>query len=161
MDSNKGYIYALHYQWLNGIYDPVVRLTTRETAVKRAIIELLPVLASGELLDVASGSGTLTRATRIARPGCVVRGCRRAGLNLCFYILYRHIVRQSDLIVGAAICLAVVAVGLHFVAVSHVSIRFIIVMMAPGSVPTPATIHCSVGNVLDFQVCTIRGYRRR
>ena len=74
MASNKGYIHALHYQWLNGLYDPVVRLTTRETTVKQAIIELLPVLTSGELLDVASGSGTLTRATRIARPGCGVRG---------------------------------------------------------------------------------------
>ncbi len=74
MASDAVYIHALRYQWLNRLYDPVVRLTTRETAVKQALVELLPPIEHGEYLDLACGTGTLTRAIKAAVPNGAVRG---------------------------------------------------------------------------------------
>ena len=74
MTSDAVYIHALRYQWLNRLYDPVVRFTTRETAVKQALIELLPPVEHGEFLDLACGTGTLTRAIKSAVPDGTVRG---------------------------------------------------------------------------------------
>ena len=74
MTSDAVYIHALRYQWLNRLYDPVVRFTTRETAVKQAMIELLPPVEHGEFLDLACGTGTLTRAIKSAVPDGTVRG---------------------------------------------------------------------------------------
>ncbi len=74
MASDTVYIHALRYQWLNRLYDPVVRLTTRETAVKQALIGLLSPVTQGELLDLACGTGTLTRAIKSAIPAYTVRG---------------------------------------------------------------------------------------
>jgi len=74
MASGAVYIHALRYQWLNCLYDPVVRVTTRETAVKQALIGLLPPIEHGEFLDLACGTGTLTRAIKSAVPDAAVRG---------------------------------------------------------------------------------------
>ena len=74
MASNTVYIHAIRYQWLNRFYDPLARLTTRETAVKRALIELLPPVTQGELLDLACGTGTLMHAIKSALPAYTVRG---------------------------------------------------------------------------------------
>ena len=38
METDK-YIPALRFDWLTTIYDPIVRLTTRETAFKTALIK--------------------------------------------------------------------------------------------------------------------------
>jgi len=72
--SNNGYIHALRYQWLNRLYDPIVRLTTRESAVKQALVSLLPTATQGKLLDLACGTGTLTCAIKAALSGYVVYG---------------------------------------------------------------------------------------
>ena len=74
MASNTGYIYALRYQWLNRLYDPLVRLTTRESAIKQALVRLLPTATQGALLDLACGTGTLTCAIKSAQPAYVVHG---------------------------------------------------------------------------------------
>lgn len=58
--KNENYIPALSYDWLTPFYDPVVRLTTREGAVKKALIEQSNVEAASRVLDLACGTGTLT-----------------------------------------------------------------------------------------------------
>ena len=74
MARDTTYIHALRYQWLNRFYDPVVRLTTRESAVKLALLRLLPSATQGALLDLACGTGTLTRAIKSTAPAYTVRG---------------------------------------------------------------------------------------
>lgn len=53
------YIPALSYDWLTRIYDPLVRLTTREIAFKRTLIEQADIQAGQRVLDLACGTGTL------------------------------------------------------------------------------------------------------
>ncbi len=71
--QQKSYIHALRFQWLNRLYDPVVRCTTRETLIKTLLVEQIPA-ATGKLLDIASGTGTLTRAIKAAHPDYDVTG---------------------------------------------------------------------------------------
>ncbi len=73
MASDSAYIHAVRYQWLNWLYDPLVRLTTREAAVKSRLIDLLPQ-DGGRLLDLACGSGTLARAIKQHNPAYRVMG---------------------------------------------------------------------------------------
>jgi ubiquinone/menaquinone biosynthesis C-methylase UbiE len=73
MTSDSTYIHALRFPWLNWLYDPLVRLTTREAAVKARLIDLLPQDGSN-LLDLACGSGTLARAIKQHNPVYRVMG---------------------------------------------------------------------------------------
>lgn len=54
------YIPALKYHALTGLYDNVVRLTTRETVFKAALVDLANPQPGEQLLDVGCGTGTLT-----------------------------------------------------------------------------------------------------
>ena len=38
-DARKEYIYVLKYRWLTPLYDPILRLTLRERAFKKALVE--------------------------------------------------------------------------------------------------------------------------
>ena len=73
MDSDSAYLHALRYQLLNWLYDPLVRLTTREAAVKSRLIDFLPQ-DGGSLLDLACGSGTLAGAIKQHNPAYRVMG---------------------------------------------------------------------------------------
>ncbi len=73
MASDPAYIHALRYQWLNWFYDPLVRLTTREAAVKARLIDFLPQ-DGGNLLDLACGSGTLAGEIKQHNPAYRVMG---------------------------------------------------------------------------------------
>ena len=53
------YIPALGYDWLTRVYDPLVRLTTREITFKRALIDQADIHAGQRVLDLACGTGTL------------------------------------------------------------------------------------------------------
>ncbi|MBA3694276.1 MAG: class I SAM-dependent methyltransferase [Acidobacteria bacterium] len=53
------YIPALSYDWLTAVYDPVVRLTTREIAFKKALVEQVRIVPFNRVLDLACGTGTL------------------------------------------------------------------------------------------------------
>jgi SAM-dependent methyltransferase len=53
------YVPALGFGWLTSIYDPVVQLTTRDSFVKRRIIEHACFDDGMKVLDLASGTGTL------------------------------------------------------------------------------------------------------
>lgn len=57
--SNDHYVPALGYDWLTRYYDIVVRVTTRERAFKRALIEQASIEAGSHVLDLACGTGTL------------------------------------------------------------------------------------------------------
>ena len=54
------YVPALGFSWLTSIYDPVVQLTTRDTLVKRNLIEHADFDDGMKVLDLASGTGTLS-----------------------------------------------------------------------------------------------------
>jgi ubiquinone/menaquinone biosynthesis C-methylase UbiE len=73
MGKQERYIHALRYSWLNAIYDPVVALTTRERLAREAIIDQIPRSAES-ILDLASGTGTLSRAIGRALPAAQVHG---------------------------------------------------------------------------------------
>ena len=71
--TSQPYIHALRYRWLNALYDPLVAATTREKHVKAKLISCLPGNLNA-VLDVASGTGTLTRAIKNSFPATRVFG---------------------------------------------------------------------------------------
>ena len=73
LNERHRYIHALRYRWLNAVYDPVVALTTRDWRVRQEILRRIPTTAAS-ILDVASGTGTLSRAVSRALPLAQVHG---------------------------------------------------------------------------------------
>ncbi len=53
------FIPALRYDGLTRLYDPLIRLTTRETAFKRRLVEIAYVQSNHRVLDLGCGTGTL------------------------------------------------------------------------------------------------------
>lgn len=72
--KNEKYIPALSYDLLTPFYDPVVRLTTRENAFKKALIEQSNIKAASRVLDLACGTGTLSLMIKTAAPQAEVVG---------------------------------------------------------------------------------------
>jgi SAM-dependent methyltransferase len=72
--EKERYVPALGHDRLTFLYDPVVRLTTRETAFKRALIEQARLKAGQRVLDLACGTGTLAVALRRLHPRVEVVG---------------------------------------------------------------------------------------
>ena len=72
--SAPKYIPALRFDWLTVVYDPVLRLTTRETAFKTALVKQIDVESGGRALDLACGTGTLTMMVKNAYPETAVFG---------------------------------------------------------------------------------------
>ncbi|MGH8506848.1 MAG: class I SAM-dependent methyltransferase [Stenotrophobium sp.] len=72
--ATERYIPALGYHWLTGLYDPVVRLTTRESAFKPALVAQANLRAGDRVLDLACGTATLTLAAKRAQPGAELHG---------------------------------------------------------------------------------------
>ena len=72
--SSNEFIPALGYAWLTGIYDPVVRLTTRERVFKHALLAQADLRAPMKVLDLACGTGTLAIQAKQANPGCEITG---------------------------------------------------------------------------------------
>jgi len=68
------YTPALGYDFLTSLYDPVVRLTTRERTFKRALIKQANVCGNHRVLDLGSGTGTLTLWIKEAHPVARVTG---------------------------------------------------------------------------------------
>lgn len=68
------YIPALAYRWLTPLYDPVVRLTTREGAFKAALLAQARLQPGQRVLDLACGTATLTLAARHAQPAADITG---------------------------------------------------------------------------------------
>jgi ubiquinone/menaquinone biosynthesis C-methylase UbiE len=93
------YIPPLRYRVLTRLYDPLVRLTTRESAFKRALLAQVEADRPRRVLDLGCGTGTLTIAIAKALPGATVTGldadaealeiaankARRAGVDLSLH----------------------------------------------------------------------------
>jgi ubiquinone/menaquinone biosynthesis C-methylase UbiE len=69
-----GYVPALGFSWLTSIYDPVVQLTTRDMFVKKSLIEQSEFEDGMRVLDLASGTGTLSIMIKQATPSVDVIG---------------------------------------------------------------------------------------
>jgi cyclopropane fatty-acyl-phospholipid synthase-like methyltransferase len=61
----KAFIPALRYHWLTRFYDPIVRLTTRESTFKGTLLRQADIQAGHRVLDLGCGTGTL--ATMVKR----------------------------------------------------------------------------------------------
>lgn len=72
--KDEHYIPALSYNQLTFLYDPVVRLTTREAAFKSALLAQAQIHLGHRVLDLACGTATLTIAIKQAYPHTTVVG---------------------------------------------------------------------------------------
>lgn len=65
---------ALGRHWLTGLYDPVLRLTTRERRFKSQLLDQLSPGPGQRILDLASGTGTFALAVANRAPGVSLVG---------------------------------------------------------------------------------------
>lgn len=68
------FIPALRFRALTRFYDPVVRLTTRERRVKKALVKATGVPEGATVLDLGCGTGTMTRWIKQKYPDARVIG---------------------------------------------------------------------------------------
>ena len=68
------FIPALRYDWLTKVYDPFIRLTMRETAFKRRLVELARLQTGHRVLDLGCGTGTLALLIQKIHAGVEVFG---------------------------------------------------------------------------------------
>lgn len=57
--EKRSYVPALRFRALTGLYDPVLRATTREDTFKSRLVEGLELEPGQQVLDLACGTGTL------------------------------------------------------------------------------------------------------
>jgi SAM-dependent methyltransferase len=68
------YVPALRFSWLTPFYDVVIGTTTRERAVKQALIKQARFESAQQVLDLASGTGTLAIWIKQTQPLLDVKG---------------------------------------------------------------------------------------
>lgn len=74
MTRREGYVPALGYSRLTGIYDPVVAWSTRERTFKERLLERARLGAGSDVLDLGCGTGTLAIWAKEREPGARVVG---------------------------------------------------------------------------------------
>ena len=72
--SEQRYIPALAYRPLTAIYDPVVRLTTRESVFKPALLDQAQLQPGQRVLDLGCGTATLTIEAKRLQPAATLTG---------------------------------------------------------------------------------------
>ena len=70
----RTYIPALRFHFATGLYDPIVRWTTRESAFKAALVARLDAREGERILDLGCGTGTLAIAIAQSAPAAVMAG---------------------------------------------------------------------------------------
>ena len=68
------YIPALRFSFLTVVYDPIVKLTTREGLFKRSLLRQANIQPGERVLDVGCGTGTLAIAASALTPKATVEG---------------------------------------------------------------------------------------
>jgi SAM-dependent methyltransferase len=73
-EKRGGYLPALRFPALTGLYDPVVRLTTREGHFKELLVDQAAPAAGQRILDLGCGTGTLAIQVKQRVPDAEVVG---------------------------------------------------------------------------------------
>ena len=68
------YVPALRFRSLTRIYDPLIRMTTREGQFRRKLLDQAALEPGQRVLDLGSGTGTLAVMAAGRQPGLEVRG---------------------------------------------------------------------------------------
>jgi ubiquinone/menaquinone biosynthesis C-methylase UbiE len=72
--SESGYLLALRFRALTRVYDPVIRVTTRERRFKELLIHQAEPRPGERILDLGCGTGTLAIEVKRRQPGAEVVG---------------------------------------------------------------------------------------
>lgn len=72
--AKSEYIPALYQHWLTPLYDPFMRYLMREKEFKRRLIRNANPQPGEKILDLGSGTGTLTIMLQKAQPAAVISG---------------------------------------------------------------------------------------
>lgn len=88
---SEGYIPALRFHSLTRLYDPAIRLTTREATFKQRLVTQAGPRAGNRLLDLGCGTGTLAIKVKRSQPAVEV-----VGLDADPEILERAASKNSD-----------------------------------------------------------------
>ncbi len=73
-EKSQKYIPALRYDWLTALYDPILRLTLRESEFKNYMVKAAQVQPGQHILDLGCGTASLTLLIKQAQPDAEVIG---------------------------------------------------------------------------------------
>jgi ubiquinone/menaquinone biosynthesis C-methylase UbiE len=73
-ERGSNYLSALRFQALTRLYDPVVRLTSREGRFKELLVDQAAPAAGQRILDLGCGTGTLALQVKQREPGAELVG---------------------------------------------------------------------------------------
>lgn len=74
MSRTESFVPALAFDWLTPLYDPIVRVTSRETAFKSRLLAQAAPGPSERILDLGCGTGTLALEVKHRQPEADVLG---------------------------------------------------------------------------------------
>jgi SAM-dependent methyltransferase len=72
--ASDGYLHALRFRALSRVYDPVIRVTTREGRFKTKLVEQAELAPGQRVLDLGCGTGTLAIQAKQHEPAAELVG---------------------------------------------------------------------------------------